>query len=675
TLALIGHDITMRRALMLAAIVCLVMQAVQYTSVPMLRFGAVGFTSIMMTLTAVIFFTRSRSLFYVLAGMVSLMRASNSAAYVYMLSGLAAPEVLPNLTSASTIFVNLAMGLCLLLITFDNAQKVLKKANDAQREAQQLAESLYRENATIVHALDTSQDRIVIEDASGIVVYANSIVIEIWGDGNKANVIGKHFYDAFPSMRHLRERYLPLAQAAFARGDVLDSEFDVLRPDGRHAHNEVRIMPLPDGGLIYTVKDVTDIYRREQREQQLKQQLIEAQRLESVGRLAGGVAHDFNNIIAAIRAFASLIADALTPDLRAHSFAHRIVDSCDRASELVRQILLFSRASQADLKPIPVSGVIAEVHQYVRANMPANIGLKVETPRKYLTVRGNTGQLIQVFMNLVINARDAVGGKDGRIQIFSQEVQLNGPELDSFKPGLTMAKSERDDGVLVHQFVVGVPVPDQMYVCVTVRDSGVGMSGATMERMFEPFFTTKEKARGTGLGLPVVAAVITAHSGFIVVDSKEGHGTRVRVYLPLTDLGVEGESVVSYNMAELSGHERILLVDDEVDLADATALLLSKFGYETAPLHSGKEALEIFSEDPTAWDVVITDQVMPNMTGLELIGHIKKIRADIPIILCTGFSEEATEQSAKAAGAAAFFNKPVRPEDLAMAIRKVRVSA
>jgi CheY-like chemotaxis protein len=275
-------------------------------------------------------------------------------------------------------------------------------------------------------------------------------------------------------------------------------------------------------------------------------------------------------------------------------------------------------------------------------------------------------------MNLVINARDAIGSQDGRIQIFSSETDPTFSDFDAFKPGLTMAKSERDDGVMVHQYVVGVPVPDQAYVCVTVRDSGCGMSGATMERMFEPFFTTKEKARGTGLGLPVVAAVITAHAGFIVVDSKEGFGSRLRVYLPVSHQSVSSAKAVPQNVAELTGTERILLVDDEVDLADATSLLLSKFGYEVAPLNSGKDALEIFNEDPNAWDLVITDQVMPEMKGLELIAHIKAIRPDIPIILCTGYSEEATEQTALAKGAAAFFNKPVRPEDLAMAIRKIR---
>ncbi len=671
-LALVGHQITLRTATIITGAVCFVIQVVQYTDLLMMRFAAVGFTAVMMAVIGIVFFINSRSLFYTLAGIVSLMRAANSIAYILVIHNNQTPLILPSITSATTVFVNLAMGLCLLLITFDNAQKALKRANEAKDESKRLTETLYRENASIIRALDSSQDRIVIEDADGKIVYVNSIVVDIWGSGSREDIIGKHFNDAFPAMKSLRDRMLPDVRAVFESGDVWDGEFDIERPDGRQAHNEVRIMRLPDRGMIYTVKDVTEIYRREQREQQLKKQLIEAQRLESVGRLAGGVAHDFNNIVAAIRAFASLINDALAPEVKARSFAQRIVDSCDRAAELVRQILAFSRASQADLKPITMASVVNEVHQYVRANMPTNIGLKVEMPRKHLTVRGNSGQLIQVLMNLIINARDAIGESDGRIQIFSHELSLNGAELDAFKPGLTMAKSERDDGLLVHQFVVGVPVPEQMYVCLTVRDSGVGMSGGTMERMFEPFFTTKEKARGTGLGLPVVAAVITAHAGFIVVDSREGHGSRVRVYLPLTDLTAEDGAIVSYNMSELSGDERVLLVDDEVDLADATALLLGKFGYETAPLHSGKEALEIFSEDPTAWDVVITDQVMPQMKGLELIGHIKKIRPDIPVILCTGYSEEATEQVAKAAGAVAFFNKPVRPEELAMAIRRIR---
>jgi PAS domain S-box-containing protein len=376
TLSLIGYPIPLRQAALLTFVICLVLQVVQYADLFLLRLGMVGFTAAMMFVTAILFFTRGLSIFYRLAGVTTLLRASNSAVYVVMVDNNVTDQVLPYFTSSTTVFVNLTMGLCIMLITFDNAQKNLKAANDAERAAKQISEELYREKEAILHALDSSQDRIVIEDPQGRVRYINQVVADIWSHGSKSNIIGKPFNEAFPLLKRTRDAILPKARGTLSAGEVWHDEFESLRPDGRRARNVVRITPLPDHGILYTVEDVTEVYKREQREQQLKKQLIEAQRMESVGRLAGGVAHDFNNIIAAIRAFAALIGDAIAPEVKAHSFAKRIVDSCDRATELVRQILLFSRATQADLKPIPMAEVIGEVHQYVKASMPANISLK-----------------------------------------------------------------------------------------------------------------------------------------------------------------------------------------------------------------------------------------------------------------------------------------------------------
>lgn len=542
----------------------------------------------------------------------------------------------------------------------------------ARDETQVRIEHLYQENASILSALDSTQERIIIEDAAGYVRYVNQAVADAWGKGSKSDLMGRSFDTAFPQLRAYRRGLDEEARAVISTEGSWSGQLLLSRPTGDQAYVDIRVLELPDKGLLYTAEDVTEERKHAQREQQLKTQLIEAQKMESIGRLAGGVAHDFNNIIAAVRAFASLVTSEVQSGTKAKTYADRIINTCDRAADLVRQILLFSRASRAELKPMDMSEVIDEVSTYLRASIPASVILDISPLAPGFIINGNPGQIVQVLMNLGLNARDAIGEKSGRIQMFAEEVVLTDQQVADYKPGLSMSKTNRTDGVIVHQFVVGAPLPDQRYLCLTVRDNGPGMPGITIERMFEPFFTTKEKSRGTGLGLPVVAAVVAAHTGFILVTTQQERGCRFNVFLPLTHHAVTDESAPREDIDKVKGNERILLVDDEADLADATALLLRKFGYDVMPMYYPKDALRIFLENPNAWDAVITDQVMPELKGLEMIAHMKKARPDIPIILCTGYSDFATERNSKAQGADAFFNKPVLPEDLALALRKLR---
>jgi PAS domain S-box-containing protein len=542
----------------------------------------------------------------------------------------------------------------------------------ARDEAQARIEYLYQENVSILSALDSTQERIIIEDAGGYIRYVNQSVADAWGNGSKTDLMGRPFMSAFPLLTPYRRSMEAEVMASISAAGSWQGELLISRPSGEPAYVDVRVMELPDNGLLYTAEDITEQRKHEQREQQLKTQLIEAQKMESIGRLAGGVAHDFNNIIAAVRAFASLVGGEVQAGTKAKTYTERIINTCDRAADLVRQILLFSRASRAELKATNIGEVIEEITAYLRASIPASISVDVTPPERDAVVLGNAGQLVQVLMNLGLNARDAIGEKPGRIQLYTEERTLSDQEVGEYKPGLSMTKTSRTDGVLVHQYVVGAPLSDQPYLCVTVRDNGPGMSGITVERMFEPFFTTKEKTRGTGLGLPVVAAVVAAHSGFVVVTTQQGRGCRFNVYLPLSrHVALEANDNAGQDAERLRGNERVLLVDDESDLADATALLLRKYGYDVAPIYFPRDALRIFEEDPNAWDVIITDQVMPSMKGLELMSHVRKLREDIPVILCTGYSDHATERNAKGLGADAFFTKPVLPENLALAIRQV----
>ena len=399
--------------------------------------------------------------------------------------------------------------------------------------------------------------------------------------------------------------------------------------------------------------------------------LVETQKAKSLGDLAGGVAHDFNNIIAAIGSFAGLIIHDAGENAANRRYAQRIVGICSRAAKIVRQILLFSRASHTERVPYRICEPLEELKSYLRVSTAANIELNVTMPPPETTVLGSSGQLLQALMNMGVNAREAIGNQPGQIEYNCSSVRLSQADMSRYNPGLTTTKTDRTDGVVIQQFVSGMPIAAQDYICLTVRDNGPGISQPTLERMFEPFFSTKQKVKGTGLGMAVVASVVAAHDGFTTVTSAPGHGCRVRLFMPLTTQVAVHELEKNIEQSNVNGTERVLIVDDDADLAEATALSLAKYGYETTALDSPLEALRLFSNDPNAWDVVITDQVMPEMKGLVLIERMKAIRPDISVILCTGFSEMANEATALAAGAGAFFKKPLEVKDLAQVIRRL----
>jgi signal transduction histidine kinase/ActR/RegA family two-component response regulator/HAMP domain-containing protein len=543
----------------------------------------------------------------------------------------------------------------------------------AAREAEEQLKDSRSQLQDVVVALDRADEAISISYPFHEIVYANRSFAVLFADGNPENVIGRRMADLIVSTDPPFTSSIsgPMAEA-ISSGTTFAQETSAILAKDRSTHIiSWTVSPLADGRLLNVTRDITERRNQEQREDQLRSQLVEAQKMESIGRLAGGVAHDFNNILGAVRTFASLISDDSSDGSNAQKFANRIISTCDRAADIVRQILVFARASQSELAPLRLLDVIEEVRSYLSASIPQRIPLRVELPTPNDIIVGNAGQLIQMIMNLGVNARDAIGEENGEVQILTEHIIFNDQDVLGFKMGYSELQTRHENCSKVCQFVVGAALPHQRYLKLTVRDNGPGVSGPTLKRMFEPFFTTKEKARGTGLGLSVVAAVTTAHTGFIAVTTDEGRGCRFSIYLPMTTGVIESKTPLTMTN-DLRGTERVLLIDDEADLADAISLALRKLGYSADPHYNPKEALAKFASSPDAWDVIITDQVMPEMKGLELIERVKKIRADIPVIMCTGYSDNTTERRAVITGASAFFIKPVQTETLAAAIRKVR---
>lgn len=336
--------------------------------------------------------------------------------------------------------------------------------------------------------------------------------------------------------------------------------------------------------------------------------------------------------------------------------ARRLMRAADHAKKLVRQILSYSRGEKTERHVVDLRGTLGEIGTLVQASLPSSTLIEIDLMSDPAPALVNESEIFQVILNLCINANDALEGEPGRITI-------------SLSPAEAATIEARRDGPAPPALVTGGKLaPDRAYLRIRVTDDGVGMDQETLSRIFEPFFTTKDRGRGTGLGLAVVYGIITAHEGAYVVASRRNVGTNFDIYLPL-DTRLPEEPVEQTAAAEPRGHESVLVIDDDGDLLEMMATGLARYGYEVTGTDDPVDALESVTTDPGAWDVVVSDHVMPGMKGLDLVAAIKRVRPDCPVILCTGFSENMTEAHALAAGADAFFLKPVEPTTIARQIR------
>ncbi len=383
---------------------------------------------------------------------------------------------------------------------------------------------------------------------------------------------------------------------------------------------------------------------------QLEDQLRQAQKMEAIGTLAGGIAHDFNNILAAIMGHTELAQMQLAQKDQAERCLSEVLRASDRAKDLVAQILSFSRQSDSELKPLQISIVIKEALRLIRSTLPTTIHINKMIQDQNSIIVGNATQIHQIMMNLCTNAAHAMQGKDGSLTIAFKAVDVEIDDLTestSYPPGLGPGR----------------------YVCLSVADTGQGIPKHLINRIFDPYFTTKDKAVGTGLGLAVVQGIVQNHGGIIEVESSEGEGTSFYVYLPRVESEIKNE--IKTLQAIPDGHENILYVDDDATLAELGGKLLTTLGYrvttETYPHH----ALEMFLEQPQTFDLIITDLIMPGLTGEALAAKILKHSPDMPIIVCTGFSERLSEDQLSQSGIKGILYKPITIHHLAQVIRQV----
>lgn len=398
--------------------------------------------------------------------------------------------------------------------------------------------------------------------------------------------------------------------------------------------------------FVGTQQDITDLKRAEQEKEELTNRLQQAQKMEAIGTLAGGIAHDFNNILSIILGYSEMAQEDVPPGTEVEKDLGEVVKAANRAKELVNQILAFSRQARIERVSTKIQPLIKEGLKMLRSSIPTTISITEDIDPASGAILADPTQVHQILMNLGTNAYHAMEESGGTLSVALKTTVIK-PDKQNKTPHVKPGE----------------------YVELTVADTGSGIGPDLMEKIFDPYFTTKGIGKGTGMGLAIIHGIMTDCGGAITVESRLGQGTTFHVYFP-----VVGEK----EMAEIKEHddiprgkERILFVDDEQTLAEMGRIMLERLGYHVTVRRSSLEALITFQNTPGDFDVVITDQTMPDMTGADLARRMMQIRPDIPIILCTGYSNLIDEGSAKAQGIKEFALKPLTKSVIGKLVRAV----
>jgi PAS domain S-box-containing protein len=493
--------------------------------------------------------------------------------------------------------------------------------------------------------VESTDELVVVLDSDYRIVLANKAFMKLREPGEV--VVGEKL-PAIIGENIFNEKLKKQFDRCFAgQQNAFETETD--RPDKNNLILLLKCVPMPAGEdegikqIAIVGHDITEAKRDEKSRLALETHLAQAQKMEAIGTLAGGIAHDFNNILSAIIGYSELSLPGVKGNPEVADNINEILNAGKRAKALVKQILTFARETKQAKNPTQLSLIAKEVVKLLRASIPTSIEIRQDIKSDALTM-GDPSQLYQILMNLCTNASLAM--PDGGVL----EVALDELGIDEsraiHKPGM---------------------VPGD-FLRLKVRDSGVGMPDHVKQRIFDPFFTTRGEATGTGMGLSVVHGIVEDYGGTITVESQPGQGSTFYVYFPISHL--------TENMGDLSdadfiagGNESVLLVDDEASMVRVCQKILERKGYRVTGETSSMKALELFKEDPDAFDLVVTDMTMPEMTGDVLARHIMMIKPGIPVVMCTGYSEKIDEETAKALGIKELLLKPLEQNTLLSSIR------
>ncbi|MDG4474997.1 response regulator [Thiovibrio frasassiensis] len=400
---------------------------------------------------------------------------------------------------------------------------------------------------------------------------------------------------------------------------------------------------------IVAVKAAAEIERLREEEERsvLEAQLRQAQKMEAIGTLAGGIAHDFNNILAAILGYTELAKQKMIPESEPDHCLGEVLKATSRAKGLVQQILAFSRKGEQEMKPMRIQCVVKEALKLLRASIPSSIEIQQRIAPDCLPILADPTRIHQIIMNLCTNASHAMEAQGGTLSVLLENTALGEEEAQAH----------------------GLPAGG--YVLLVVSDTGHGMGKEVLDHIFEPYFTTKEQGKGAGMGLAIVHGLVVGGGGKIIVASTLGQGTTFRIFFPQVSDKVAEEAHPEICSPSPKGSECIFVIDDEQAIVAMEKIALERLGYRVRLFADSEEALAAFRADPQGCDLVVTDQTMPHLSGMELAKAFLQIRPDLPIILSTGYSSQASEEDALRAGIRRFIMKPLNISQLATAIREI----
>jgi len=448
-----------------------------------------------------------------------------------------------------------------------------------------------------------------------------------------------------------KKRAIEESDAALAGEKEFDTSFRVAHPDGTVKFLKANGMVIRDNDgkavrMIGINSDITEQIQAEEEMRILATHLQQAQKMEAIGTLAGGIAHDFNNILGAILGYAEMAyEDSQTGSVKP-SDLNQVVQAGHRAKDLVKQILAFSRQADSEKIPLRPTVLVKESIKLLRSSIPTTIDIQQDIDSQTDLILADPTHIHQIMMNLCTNAYHAMEEKGGTLSI-----------------------SLGNKALTEHDLVNHPPIKPGNFIQLSIKDTGSGITPEIKERIFDSYFTTKEAGKGTGMGLSIVHGIVKSYGGFITCHSEIGAGTVFMIYLPavLDQIGIETKET---EMTPV-GTERILFIDDEEILTEMAQTMLERLGYTVSIQMSSQDTLATFKNQPEVFDLVITDQTMPGMNGVDLATKMLQIRPDIPIILCTGYSSQVSEETARAYGIKGFAMKPLAMKDIATLIRKV----
>ncbi len=533
-------------------------------------------------------------------------------------------------------------------VTFDQAGKPIRMIGTIQdiTEDRLAEEALRKERDLLDHIMETSPSGITMVDRVGQITFANARAEELLGL-RKEEITERLYNDPKWGITDFKgnpvpEDELPFKQVLRNGLPVYDARHAIVWSDGKRVLLSINSAPLFDvsdqvTGVVNTIEDITN-------EVQLENQLRQAQKMESIGLLAGGVAHDFNNLLTSIMGYSSLIKKAVDLPEKQRKRIEEIVKASQRGAEITRQLLTFSRKQPLKLVKMDLNEAVSQTLRFLKRGLGPNIKIETKLDKALGIINADSTQIQQVLMNLCLNARDAMPD-GGKIFIESSNIEI--------------------DAEYIAKYMYAKTGP---YVLLAITDTGTGMSKETISRIFEPFFTTKEIGKGTGLGLSIVYGIVKNHGGFINVYSELGKGSSFKVYLPKVT-GREEIKIVAEPLIK-GGEETILIVDDEEMIFNLAASILEEYGYNCLTAGNGAEALNIYRQKHQSIDLVLMDLVMPKMSGLELFEEMRKINPRVRTALSSGFSVQDEETFYKK-GINAFIPKPYQERSLAKIVREV----